>query len=68
MNIIIPYFDSTLTAIDMKTASWVVIEIKTGNVMFETFSQSLVNAISDKYKAVPILEYLQSVNAKIKAS
>lgn len=51
----------------MKTASWVIVNKETGEVMFETFSQSTSEAINQKiYKAVPILEYLQSINKKDK--
>lgn len=47
----------------MKTASWVIIEIATGNAIFETFNKGTADSINTgKYKAVPILEYLQSVN------
>jgi hypothetical protein len=51
----------------MKTASWVIIENTTGNAVFETFSKGTADAINTiKYKAIPILEYLQSVNGKSK--
>lgn len=48
----------------MKTASWVIKNKKTGEIIFETFEQSTVNAINtDKFEAVPILKHLQSLNA-----
>ena len=47
-----------------RTASWVIKDRKTGEVVLETFSRSIVDALNvDKYEAVPILEYLQSLNA-----
>ena len=46
-----------------RTASWVIREKATGNVLFETYSASLVGALNTvKYEAVPILAYLQSLN------
>lgn len=52
----------------MKTASWVIIELATGNGILETYSKSLTKKINtEKYKAVPILEYLQAVNKAIKS-
>ena len=51
----------------MKTASWVIINKATGEAVFETFSPKLVSRINAaKYEAVPILEYLQAINARIK--
>lgn len=47
----------------MQTASWVIREKATGKVLFETFDRKKVEALnSDKYEAVPILEYLASLN------
>lgn len=47
----------------MKTASWVIREKATGEVMFETFDKKKVDALNTaKYEAVPILEYLASLN------
>ncbi len=49
----------------MKTASWVIKEISTGIILFETFTPALVEIINKaKYKAVPILEHLVSLNNK----
>lgn len=51
----------------MKTASWVIVENSTGVAVFETFSRSIVDAINtSKYKAIPILKYLQTTNKKVK--
>lgn len=51
----------------MKTASWVIVEIETGKPVFETFSANIIGAINTKkYKAVPILEWLQSFNLQVK--
>ena len=53
----------------MRTASWVIVNKTTGAAVFETFSPKIVSRINTaKYEAVPILEYLQAVNARIKAT
>lgn len=47
----------------MKTASWVIVNLETGAAVFETFDPAKVSALNTvKYKAVPILEWLQSLN------
>ena len=47
----------------MSTASWVIRNRTTGAVMFETFNRKIVAALNTaKYEAVPILEYLASLN------
>lgn len=44
-------------------ASWVIIETATGKVIAETFKFSVANGINkSKYKAVPIYDYLISLN------
>lgn len=49
---------------DVKTASWVIREKKTGKVILETFDKRKVDALNvAKYEAVPILEYLGSLNS-----
>ena len=49
----------------MKTASWVIREKSTGRVICETFDKRKVDALNTaKYEAVPILEYLVSINGK----
>lgn len=49
------------------TASWVIVRLEDNKPMFETFNQALTQAINkQKYKAVPILEYLQEFNRKVK--
>jgi hypothetical protein len=48
----------------MKTASWVVIDRKTGKALFETFKQPRYNP--DFYRVIPILEYLTDLNRQIK--
>lgn len=46
------------------TTSWVIRERATGRVVCETFSRRVVDAINaEKYEAVPIHEYLVSLNA-----
>ena len=54
---------------DMKTASWVIVNIATGEPVLETYSERMVQALNtDKYRAVPILEWLQSLNRAGKQS
>lgn len=49
----------------MRTASWVIVNINTGFAVFETFNENTAKAINTRlYKAVPILEYLQSLNKR----
>jgi hypothetical protein len=49
----------------MRTASWVIVRIATGEVLFETFNPAIVAKINTTaYRAVPILEHLQSLNRK----
>ena len=48
-----------------RTASWVIVDKTTGHSVCELFDEALVKALNtDKYKAVPILEWLQSLNKK----
>lgn len=50
-----------------KTASWVIKNKETGEVIAETFDKKKVDALNkDKYEAVPILEHLQGINKDIK--
>jgi hypothetical protein len=47
--------------------SWVIVEIATGAVIFETYNPKVAAAINTrKYRAVPILEYLQNFNRRIR--
>jgi hypothetical protein len=49
------------------TTSWIIREKSTGKVMFETYNPKLVAALNtNKYEAVPILEYLVSINGRTK--
>lgn len=54
----------------MKTASWVIVDNITNNAVAETFNKQTAESIdkSDNYHAVPILEWLVSLNRQIKAS
>ena len=53
----------------MKTASWVIQEIASGKVIMETFNPKVVEALNtDKYRATPILEYLQKLNRELKTA
>ena len=50
-----------------QSASWVVVEIATGKAIFETFSLKTANRVNmNKYRVVPILEYLVTLNRQIK--
>ena len=47
------------------TASWVIVDNETNKPIFETFSKKIASSINtNKYKAIPILKYLQSLNNK----
>lgn len=47
------------------TASWILRNKATGEVVCETFERAMVDALNTaKYEAVPILEYLGSLNRK----
>lgn len=49
-----------------KTASWVIVEKATNKAIVETYSKQTAKIIernpSSRYKAVPILQYLQEFN------
>ncbi len=50
-----------------ESASWVIRELGTGRVLFETFQPSLLAKLNTaRYEAVPILEYLGSLNRWIR--
>ena len=49
-----------------ETASWVIVEKSTGKAIMETFNANLAARVKSEFKAVPILEYLQSINGKAK--
>ena len=50
----------------LRTSSWVIREITTKNVIMETFERQHVDKLNTtKYEAIPILEYLQSLNKDI---
>ena len=48
------------------TTSWVIIDKRTGKAVFETFRKYTADKVRPLkgYKAVPILEWLVSLNAK----
>lgn len=47
----------------MKTASWVICNKETGEAIMETAQRSILSKLpTDKYEAVPILEYLAGLN------
>lgn len=50
-------------------ASWVIVDKATGKGLFETFNENVAKAINtNNYDVVPIQEYLETLNAKIKAA
>lgn len=49
------------------TASWIIVRKDDGAVVFETFNPKVAAAVNTvHYRAVPVLEYLQSLNRAIK--
>lgn len=47
----------------MKTASWVIRNKATGEIVAETFSKKMIESLNvAKYEAVPILQYLAALN------
>jgi hypothetical protein len=49
------------------TASWVIVEIKTGKAVFETFERKTADHVRDNmtaWRVVPIMAWLQSLNNK----
>ena len=48
-----------------KPASWVIVELATGKPVAETFLEKVALAINtERYKAVPILDWLAGLNDK----
>lgn len=48
-------------------ASWVIREKATGKVLLETFEKRTVDTLNTaKYEAIPILDYLVSLNHELK--
>ena len=46
--------------------SWVVISKETGQAVLETFSRKTADAVNlDRYRVVPILEWLGSLNSML---
>ena len=51
----------------LKTASWVIVNKETRAAIFETFQEAITLKLNtEKYKAVPVLQYLQQLNASLK--
>lgn len=51
-----------------RDASFVIVRKSDGQAVMETFSARVAERVNkDKYEAVPILDYLEQLNAKIKA-
>lgn len=49
------------------TASWVIVSFATGQAVLETYSEAVAQAINtDKYKAVPIYDWLASINQQLR--
>lgn len=49
----------------MNPASYVIVDLQTGQAVFETFNRKTAERINtEKFKAVPILEYLVSLNSE----
>ena len=46
-----------------RPASWVIVNKHTNKAVFETYQESTIHKLNtSKYKAIPILNYLQSLN------
>ncbi len=51
----------------MKPASWIIVNKATGAAVFETFNENTARAVNTRlYEAVPVLLYLQRLNASLK--
>ncbi|WP_020474504.1 hypothetical protein [Zavarzinella formosa] len=51
------------------SSGWVITEKATGKAIAETFLCHVAEAVNtEKYQAVPITEYLQGLNRKIKGA
>lgn len=49
------------------THSWVIVSLATGKAVLETYSEKLARAVNThKYKAVPVYEWLASINQQSK--
>jgi len=44
------------------TASWIIKRKSDGKVIAETFSQKTVDKLTDQYEAIPVMDYLKSLN------
>jgi len=50
-----------------RTASWVIVRLADNAPLFETYNPKVIAHLNAaKYKAVPILEYLQDFNRRIR--
>ena len=50
-----------------KSASWVIVDLNDGSAVCETWNEDLASAVKgDRFRAVPILEYLGNLNKSIK--
>lgn len=51
-----------------RTASWVIVDKETGKAVMETFEESTAKKVNQaRYEVVPILEYLQTLNRRLKS-
>ncbi len=49
----------------MKTASWIIVDRKTGKAVLETFNKKTADAVNTKrYEVLPVLQWLQRINGK----
>ncbi len=50
------------------TASWVIVSKATGKPVMETFKRSTMERVNtERYRVVPIMEWLQEFNRSVKA-
>lgn len=51
------------------TASWVIVRLSDSKPLFETWEPKIIAALkTEKYKAVPIQDWLASINQQIKGN
>ena len=51
----------------MTSPSYIIVERETGNAVAEFYSPAIVKLVNrDKYDTIPVMEYLNRLNARIK--
>lgn len=61
-------FSQDSVRVDCMTASWVIVSKATGKPVMETFKRSTMERVNtERYRVVPIMEWLQEFNRSVKA-